>query len=437
MRSGHLTLFCVLISSLMAAEEPEDLLLRVRAKCISTLNRLPRYMCTQTVDRDYFEPAQRIQYKSCDDLSGAKRRNQVPLQRISSDRLRLNVATTSAGEIYSWAGDTKFHDSGLFDLVDNGPLQTGSFALFLGVVFTNDETAFSYIGENIENGRRLVEFSFSTPRNRSHYFIGPVNQGVRVGYEGTFTADADTLDLVHMVVRTTEVPDEVPTCESTTTFDYQRVRLRDSDFLLPIQTHLHMIMATGDENHSRTAFSSCHEFLGQSTLKFDTPGDVTAANPGEGSESTRFIFSPGQSFSVMLTDGIDTGIAAAGDPVHGKLTSAIRGKRPKVEIPVGTPVQGRIIKLEHDYGKPAGVKIIVRLETAQVNGVPVPFTASSDVLPYSPRVNRSYRLQSRGRELGRIGDLNLRGVTVFIFRGAGEHYLVKSGLESRWVTVGR
>ena len=52
----------------MAQPNPSKLLLRVRDKVVHTLDRLPRYMCTQTIDRSVYEPAQReVEAKACED----------------------------------------------------------------------------------------------------------------------------------------------------------------------------------------------------------------------------------------------------------------------------------------------------------------------------------------------------------------------------------
>ena len=105
-----------------------------------------------------------------------------------SDRLRLNVSVLSDREIYSWAGETKFDDRGLFGLIDRGPLQTGGFASFLRLIFGNDEASFSYLGEEEVAGRRVLKYRFQTPEDRSHYAFG--QDRIRVAYDGSFDADA-------------------------------------------------------------------------------------------------------------------------------------------------------------------------------------------------------------------------------------------------------
>src|ERR1022692_912151 len=43
-------------TGVLAQQDPMDLLRQVQAKVAGSLNRLPRYMCTQTIDRARYEP---------------------------------------------------------------------------------------------------------------------------------------------------------------------------------------------------------------------------------------------------------------------------------------------------------------------------------------------------------------------------------------------
>src|SRR5580693_7626263 len=89
------------------AQDPPDPLHQVRLKVSDTLDRLPRYMCTQTISRTVYEPNPDVKGNHCDKL---------PNTHIAAwDRLRLDVAMTADGEMYSWAGARKFSDNTLLD----------------------------------------------------------------------------------------------------------------------------------------------------------------------------------------------------------------------------------------------------------------------------------------------------------------------------------
>ena len=53
---------CVL---LQGQQDPKVLVARVRERVLATVDRLPNYMCTQTIDRAQYEPVKIIQTSSC------------------------------------------------------------------------------------------------------------------------------------------------------------------------------------------------------------------------------------------------------------------------------------------------------------------------------------------------------------------------------------
>ena len=64
----QLLLLAALAAHLMAQPDPSELLLRVREKVLHTVDRLPRYMCTQTIDRAQYEPDLPVFVKDCEEL---------------------------------------------------------------------------------------------------------------------------------------------------------------------------------------------------------------------------------------------------------------------------------------------------------------------------------------------------------------------------------
>jgi hypothetical protein len=116
-----------------AEEDPHDLLLKVQAKVAASLDQLPRYLCTQTVDRAVYRPDDRKSGSSCEP---------DPLQSrthlISTDRLRLDVAMAANVEMYSWVGEGRFDDRDLLDMVNDGAISSGSFGSYLTALFRTD-----------------------------------------------------------------------------------------------------------------------------------------------------------------------------------------------------------------------------------------------------------------------------------------------------------
>jgi hypothetical protein len=84
--------------------DPDAVMARARTQLADTVQRLPRYMCLQTVNRSFFRPESLISRSSCDQILAARRTRKKQPELIATDRLRLQVAITDSGrEIYSWA----------------------------------------------------------------------------------------------------------------------------------------------------------------------------------------------------------------------------------------------------------------------------------------------------------------------------------------------
>src|ERR1019366_102835 len=187
-----------------------------------------------TVSRDYFEPAAVSLPRACS-VFLEQRRHPTPdlaLRLYSADRLRLDVTMASKGEIYSWAGASRFDDTNIDHVVRCGPIGTGSFGGIVIVVFEEDVKKFTFGGTIKANDRTLMEYSFQVPKSVSHYSVKADNSWVRIAYSGTFQVDTETADVVRMTMTTGDVPAATGMCMSATTMDLARVRIGDGQFLL-------------------------------------------------------------------------------------------------------------------------------------------------------------------------------------------------------------
>src|SRR5579859_2871190 len=118
MRSRFLLAFSI-ATGLQAQQDPSGLLLRVRARIDESLNRLPNYMCMQTIDRYRYQPDVPQQSVACDESS-----ERPTTHLATSDRLRFEVAVKSTGEMYGWPGENRFDDRELVDIVTDGAIST-------------------------------------------------------------------------------------------------------------------------------------------------------------------------------------------------------------------------------------------------------------------------------------------------------------------------
>lgn len=205
----------------LAQQDPVELLAQIRQQVVAGISRLPRYMCTETVDRTDFRPdqlARRHEERSCPEvvgvvaqpLSQASNRPSSPKAHLfSADRLRLDVAIAGDSEMYSWVREDKFGDRDLADLVRQGATSTGEFASYVRAIFETNAASFAFKGEGQLAGRKVLEYTFRVPLSRSGYTVSNETLSRLTGYSGSFSADADTLDLLKLEIQTDLLPPEL------------------------------------------------------------------------------------------------------------------------------------------------------------------------------------------------------------------------------------
>jgi hypothetical protein len=448
-------------------DDPTDILLAARQRVMNTIHQLPKYVCTQTVDRRRYEPAGPEygtnglrKMRSCDDTVAQARRNSWERRLSSADRLRLDVAVTQdsatlENEMYSWAGENRFSDRDLFDFVHEGAVSTGSFASMLASIFGNSAARFSYQGDSAPDGRMLSEFDFHIPRDKSEYryvFGDTRTEQVPVSYDGAVLVDPANADLMRLSVRTEQLPPETGACEVSQELKYTHVRLNGGDFLLPAEAKATIIHRDGTEAENRIQYSACHEFQGDATVRFDNPrADEGSANSVD-APAPAIALPAGLPFKVTFTDRIDAAKAAAGDAIHGRLKTAIKDRSEKVLMPEGTPVTGRIMRIQRSYHSSRtfmsdqrnthpeptpSLVIAIRLETLDAGTGSQPFKAAFDTGvhrfvkqtgPFSTRV-----------DIGSLEELHSHSkesdTGIFEFWDNDPDHAVKTILESNWLTA--
>jgi hypothetical protein len=463
-------------------DDPRDLLLHVRENVLNTIERLPRYMCTQLVERSRYqrptaeEPAATVQARSCDNTVTEAKRTNGARQLFSTDRLRFDVAVNASvpgevNEMYSWAGEDRFGDRDLFDFVHDGSISTGSFSSMLATIFGN-AASFSYKGDSIVNGKMLSEFGFRIAQEKSRYIYvfgnGPRQQAT-MAYDGTIFVDPETAGLVRLVIRTDQLPTETGACELTQTLEYGRVRLHDADFLLPIEARVSVIHIDGSEAENRIQYSACREFRGKSVIRFPASEEAGIQVAKSDTPVPPVSLPPGLPLKIVFTDSIDTSTAAAGDPISGRLETAIRDGSSNILVPEGTAVTGRITSIRRYYGpavsedrnsnaNPGWVTILtgpqgrtsesrstgasqpplvlkIRLEKLEtgVASIPLNVAFSSGLRRFAKKKDK---LPKRV-EIGSLDPSQDSKTGSFEFWETSPSYVIKSGLESNWVTLSR
>jgi hypothetical protein len=92
MRARLVMLLGMSVVVAQAEDDPTGLLRRVSQKVMDTVNRLPKYVCTLSIDRAEYENNGVFQTRACDALASEKRAGLVKRRLSRWDRLRLDVA---------------------------------------------------------------------------------------------------------------------------------------------------------------------------------------------------------------------------------------------------------------------------------------------------------------------------------------------------------
>jgi len=445
MSARLLVLFSVAVG-LWAQRDPKDLLIQMSRRALDSIGHEPRYVVAERIERKYFEPHDAGRLHSCDDvaaeLKSAPGKSGLERSRLATaDTVRADVAIDGVTELYSWVGENHYtgpvdamqfvddRDSNQF-LVAGAVTIVGLSSLVQKILRGEDDSLFSYNGDQVQEGRTLSEFGFSVLPASSHLTFRVAGGGVTTPYDGTILADATTGEMVRIVIRIAEVAPAAGLCELTQTAEYGKVHLEGEDFLLPKQVLTQLTKSDGALFENRATYSSWRGF----------PSWIPAAE--RPSPTSAFSAErpppPGIRFSIMLDQPIDTATAAFGDRVRAIVTSdTVDNKSGKVAFPAGAVVEGRIIKLLRVYGRTESsysLTILVRWETATDEKSTRRFTARLEELLRAgvgafSGIDGAALKEADGFSL-RMTDHGLSEV-----RGVKPGHILRKGMRTRWKTV--
>jgi hypothetical protein len=291
----------------------------IRQKMAANLTRLPNYTCVETIERSMRVHSQR---------------NLKPI-----DTVRLEVAFVGGKELVAWPGAHKFEETNPRDMIKGiGATATGDFALHVHNLFMTTVPVISQPVEDTWNGHKSFRYDFRIDHG---WRIQTDRASATVGYHGTFWVDSQTLDLLQLEARADDIPRDVGITSDYNSIEYGRVRIGESDFLLPLSSELVMLDRNGGETRNRTRFSGCRQYLGQTVLRFDEPS--SAPEPVKAQELPPLP--AGLSFEVSLANGVDLRKAAIGDTVSATVPKAVK-KGSTVLLPKGAMLTGNITRME-------------------------------------------------------------------------------------------
>jgi hypothetical protein len=351
--------------SLGAAQEfasGVELLARIKSHMREELSHTPNYTCLETVSRF--------------------RRDKGSRGRLALlDTLRLEIVYSDRREWYDLPGNRKSSVDDPVSFVGSGMMGNGAFAVTLRNIL--EAGRFTYRGEEKLGSRTVVRYEFHLSRMMNALEISiPGGKGM-VGEEGSLWVDPETLDLVRLESRATEIPPFLPLDEASMTVSYARMRISGYNALLAQQSSSHMIDATG-ESFNDLEFTRCRAYSAESAIRFDAePPDGDTPAP----ENTR---AEAAYLPALLAVTVQLVTPVSDKDVVGALVESRSVgnvvQKGKILIPNGTTIHGRIRRLEHDAADAASVVGIEFTDIEFAGGRSVPFYADLIRIEKNPRI---------------------------------------------------
>lgn len=329
--------FFLVVILCRGADDPAQVLQRIRHNVLQQLSKSANYSCTETLVRSYFRTVSPV--TSACQAGPAPERKQ-----FARDQLRLDIAVSKDAELYSWHGENNFSSKRVSDIVETGPISSGGFVGYLQNIFLGNGIHFTYTGSSSVNGVRFDHFDFVVLKPESSYTIltGPEYQVVP--FHGSFSAGTSDFELVTLKV----VPDEIPfgsnVCSAETEIHYQLAPISGRSALIPESFQF----TIDDDQHiyivSRGEYSQCHEFRAESTLRFDAADSESSAGPVDIKPPERVP--AGLTMHVSLTTPLNDRDSYAGDPVDAVLLTPVKLPGSSDTIPRGARLHGVITQLD-------------------------------------------------------------------------------------------
>jgi hypothetical protein len=407
-----------LIASAQQTEPELVLLNRIKAHMRSELTQVPNYTCLETVRRLHSEP-------------GPKTRL-TPL-----DSVHLEIVYSGGKEWYGMPGDRSFTEKNPAAFIGTGMIGDGLFAITLHNLFVADAALFTPQGEESLEGRRAMRYDFRLPRSVNKLAITLVEAKGTVGEEGSLWVDPESLDLLRLDVRATEIPAYLPLSELQFQVTYGRTRIGELDGLLAQQADLSMTKTSGSEDFDRFDFTHCRTFHTASTIHFG--GDAPV--PGATGISSSAGDQPRIQIPALLavTIALATPISdrdAVGKLLEGRVVGSVKNKG-QILIDDGALVTGRLRRLDRYKNGPQFILGIEFTEVRARAGT-APFYADLLSMEHRPDVYPSLE-ENIVRLDGVVGRREIQltelpGVVAFFVKA--NSFPLAPGLRTVWRTRG-
>lgn len=319
-------LFGIFAALPAAADDAWDkvlLLQKAKRHITESVKQLPDYTCLQTSAR----------YRK---KAGEKE------QERPTDTVVLEVLNAGAKELFASPGAKGFQTEDQRAFTGHGLSGTGAFGLFLRTIFLHDNAMFTYRGEELLRGRKAVRWLYRVPVTLSGYTVMHEFARATVAMAGSFAVDAETLDLMRLVVSADEIPPNLPLTAVTQTIDYGLTRIGTRDVVLPQSASMKVVEESGAHSRNEVEFTHCQSFRVESSISFNAPaaGLPAAAQAPDDARPME----AGLTVTIELVEAV-TPAHTVGTPIEARVVADVR-ERGRVVVPAGSAVRGRVRRLE-------------------------------------------------------------------------------------------
>lgn len=426
------TVFVLVLAAVAVSAQdiaPDVMLLgHVLQRSRDELRRLQDVSCLETVDRQH-QP---------------KNGKMKPL-----DTVRLEVLTNGTKELYASPGARSFSENPPIDWVGSGTLGNGFFGLYLAKILGGHAT-FLWKGYEKIAGRRLGRWDYQLPVQWAGQSFVILGGSGSVSLHGSFWADPQSYDMVRLNVAAGDIPNTLPLTSAEWSIDYAPTAVNGNlTVLLPQTADFAMVKQSGEASDDRFAFTQCHTFEAETKLIFNGP-DNPEGPPQFGAsavDDTLRALPVGLEIPVQLTSGIADG-KFVGGLIDGVVSRDVLLKG-QVAIPSGSPVRGRIRRLEQ-YSDPVPYFVVaIEYTEVAIQGIRYRFDADLTRIEPAEHVSDSLPAGTGGLDrvamTGRVGNgaipfetreklrvTKLPGVATFLF--VGTQLDLREGFETIWNT---
>ena len=348
--------WCSLLLCLPLGAAGDPFLDRVLQQSRAHMARLPDFVCAQTIERSERGPAQeRFQLK---------------------DRLHLEVASIGGKERFVKAGGARFTDRELRDLVTQGIVSTGGYALFLKHVAQPGSAEFHGVGIEVEFAERKARrYDFNVPQERSGYTIAVAPHEARVGFHGSLIADVETNEILRLDILADEIPPELGFDRTRAILTYRSIPVGGSRYPFAVEAETTVVALNGNEYRSQAQLGACRKYEAESKISFAGAEDDPTPRPAPGPTAVALQLRRNLLIEINLDHEIAFATAAPDTPFRATLAEPLRDGE-TVIAPAGTTVHGRVLGLERVAKPMDRYEVMLRLDAVELpGGAKIPVTA--------------------------------------------------------------